>query len=76
MQSTVARHEGVDSGELWIGGQSVNDVTPSDRGVAMVFQSYALYPHMTVGENMGFALKMAKRPKARFSRTLLCGYSA
>jgi multiple sugar transport system ATP-binding protein len=60
---TIAGLEDADSGELFIGDQCVNDVSPSDRGVAMVFQSYALYPHMTVGENMGFALKMAKRSK-------------
>ncbi len=61
---TIAGLEDADSGDLFIGDQCVNDVSPSDRGVAMVFQSYALYPHMTVGENMGFALKMAKRSKA------------
>jgi multiple sugar transport system ATP-binding protein len=60
----IAGLEDITAGELRIGGERVEDVAPSDRGVAMVFQSYALYPHMTVGENMGFALKMAKRPKA------------
>ena len=60
----IAGLEEISDGELWIDGQCVNDVSPSDRGVAMVFQSYALYPHMTVAENMGFALKLAKRPKA------------
>jgi len=60
----IAGLEEISEGELSIGGECVNDVSPSDRGVAMVFQSYALYPHMTVAENMGFALKLAKRPKA------------
>lgn len=48
----------ISEGELYIDGRKVNDVDPADRGVAMVFQSYALYPHMTVAENMGFGLKM------------------
>jgi multiple sugar transport system ATP-binding protein len=60
----IAGLEEISDGELCIGGERVNDVSPSDRGVAMVFQSYALYPHMTVAENMGFALKLAGRPKA------------
>jgi multiple sugar transport system ATP-binding protein len=60
----IAGLEEITDGELCIGGRCVNDVSPSDRGVAMVFQSYALYPHMTVAENMGFALKLADRSKA------------
>ena len=52
------------AGDLFIDGQRVNDVDPAKRGTAMVFQSYALYPHMTVAENMGFGLKMAGEPKA------------
>ena len=64
MLRMVAGLEDADDGELWIGERCVNDISPADRGVAMVFQSYALYPHMTVRENMGFALKMAGRPKA------------
>ena len=52
-------------GEIRIGGERMEDVAPADRGVAMVFQSYALYPHMTVAQNLGFALKMAGRPKAQ-----------
>ena len=51
--------EDISSGELRIGDQVMNHVDPSKRGIAMVFQSYALYPHMTVRENMGFALKHA-----------------
>jgi len=60
----IAGLEEITDGELAIGERCVNDVSPSERGVAMVFQSYALYPHMTVAENMGFALKLAGRPKA------------
>jgi multiple sugar transport system ATP-binding protein len=55
----VAGLEDITDGELKIGGQVVNDRTPKDRDIAMVFQNYALYPHMTVRENMGFALKLA-----------------
>ena len=55
--------ENTSSGEIYIGENNVTDVEASDRGVAMVFQSYALYPHMTVRENMGFGLKMNKTPK-------------
>src|SRR5471030_2513274 len=58
----VAGLEDITSGELKIGGQIVNDKAPKDRDIAMVFQNYALYPHMTVRENMGFALKLAKTP--------------
>jgi multiple sugar transport system ATP-binding protein len=59
----IAGLEDITSGELRIGGKLVNNATPKDRDIAMVFQSYALYPHMTVRENMGFALKLAKAPK-------------
>ncbi len=60
----IAGLESITAGELLIDGQRANDLRPSDRGAAMVFQSYALYPHMTVAENMGFALKMAGVGKA------------
>jgi multiple sugar transport system ATP-binding protein len=60
----VAGLEDISSGQLKIGGQVVNDRAPKDRDIAMVFQNYALYPHMTVRENMGFALKLAKTPQA------------
>ncbi len=60
----IAGLETVSHGEIKIGGRVVNDVPARDRGIAMVFQSYALYPHMTVYENMAFALKVAKLPKA------------
>jgi multiple sugar transport system ATP-binding protein len=59
----VAGLEDITSGTLSIGGKVVNDVTPKDRDIAMVFQNYALYPHMTVAENIGFALKLRKLPK-------------
>ncbi len=59
----VAGLEDITSGELQIGGQRVNELPPSERAVAMVFQSYALYPHMTVAENMAFGLKVKKTPK-------------
>ncbi|MBV8656365.1 MAG: sn-glycerol-3-phosphate ABC transporter ATP-binding protein UgpC [Burkholderiales bacterium] len=60
----LAGLESISSGELRIGDRVVNDVPAAKRGVAMVFQSYALYPHMTVRENMAFGLKLAKRPLA------------
>ncbi|QCX26637.1 ABC transporter ATP-binding protein [Nocardioides jishulii] len=60
----LAGLEEVTSGEVRIDGVVVNDVPPKDRDIAMVFQSYALYPHMTVGDNMAFALKLAGVPKA------------
>jgi multiple sugar transport system ATP-binding protein len=59
----VAGLEDISDGQLKIGGQVVNDRAPKDRDIAMVFQNYALYPHMTVRENMGFALKLAKTPQ-------------
>ncbi len=60
----VAGLEDISDGELKIGGQIVNEKAPKDRDIAMVFQNYALYPHMTVRENMGFALKLAKTPQS------------
>ena len=59
----IAGLEDISEGELLIGGKRMNDVEPKDRDIAMVFQSYALYPHMTVYENMAFALKLRKTPK-------------
>ena len=64
----IAGLEDISSGELEIGGRPMTRVPPANRGVAMVFQSYALYPHMTVGENIGFGLKMANRPKPEIGR--------
>jgi multiple sugar transport system ATP-binding protein len=60
----IAGLEEITDGEIRIDGQRVNETAPKDRDIAMVFQNYALYPHMTVAENMGFALRLAKRPKA------------
>ena len=60
----VAGLEDISSGTLRIGGKAVNDVTPKDRDIAMVFQNYALYPHMSVAENIGFALRLRKLAKA------------
>ena len=64
----IAGLEEISSGELSIGGRVVNDVAPKDRDIAMVFQSYALYPHMTVRENMAFGLKLRKTSKAEIDR--------
>src|ERR1700750_3507792 len=64
----IAGLEDITSGELRIGGQVVTTKSPKDRDIAMVFQSYALYPHMTVRENMGFALKLAKTPQATITQ--------
>ena len=60
----IAGLEEISGGEMRIGDNVVNDVEPKDRDIAMVFQNYALYPHMTVRDNIGFALKLAKTPKA------------
>jgi multiple sugar transport system ATP-binding protein len=59
----VAGLEDISSGDLYIGGRRMNDVLERDRDIAMVFQNYALYPHMTVAQNIAFSLKLAKRPK-------------
>jgi len=60
----IAGLEEITSGEVWIGDKCVNDVAPKDRDIAMVFQNYALYPHMNVYENMAFGLRLRKVPKA------------
>ncbi len=60
----IAGLEDISDGELHIGGKLVNEVPPAERGIAMVFQSYALYPHMDLYENMAFGLRLAKLPKA------------
>jgi len=60
----IAGLEDATGGEVYIGDELANDIPPAKRGTAMVFQSYALYPHMTVAENMGFSLKLAGRPRA------------
>jgi multiple sugar transport system ATP-binding protein len=64
----VAGLEEISGGELYIGDTPMNDVEPKDRNIAMVFQNYALYPHMTVYENMAFALKLRREPKETIDR--------
>ena len=64
----IAGLEEITSGELWIGNTMVNDVEPKDRDIAMVFQSYALYPHMSVYDNMTFGLKLRKTPKEKVDK--------
>jgi multiple sugar transport system ATP-binding protein len=64
----LAGLEEIDEGEIYIGDRLVNDVPPKDRDIAMVFQSYALYPHMTVYDNMAFGLKLRKVPKQEIDR--------
>ena len=64
----IAGLEEISEGELYIGDQMVNDVAPKDRDIAMVFQNYALYPHMTVFDNMAFGLKLRKMPKAEIKK--------
>ena len=66
----VAGLEDITSGELIIDGKVMNDVEPKDRDIAMVFQSYALYPHMTVYDNMAFSLKLKKTPKDEIDRAV------
>ncbi len=64
----IAGLEEISGGEIWIGGDVVNDVPPRDRDIAMVFQNYALYPHMSVFDNMAFGLKLRKFPKDEIKR--------
>ena len=64
----IAGLEEISEGELYIGDRLVNDVAPKDRDIAMVFQNYALYPHMTVYDNMAFALKLRHTPKAEIDK--------
>src|ERR1700752_2220474 len=64
----IAGLEELSAGEIAIGGEIVNDLPPKDRDIAMVFQNYALYPHMTVAENMSFGLKLRKFPKAEIKQ--------
>ena len=66
----VAGLESITTGRLLIGGRIVNDMPPSERDIAMVFQSYALYPHMTVRENMAFALRLRKRPPSEIDASV------
>ena len=66
----IAGLEEISSGELWIGDKLVNDVEPKDRDIAMVFQNYALYPHMSVYDNMAFGLKLRKVPKDEIDKSV------
>ena len=66
----IAGLEDISSGELWIGDKLVNDVEPKDRDIAMVFQNYALYPHMSVYDNMAFGLKLRKVPKEKIDKAV------
>ena len=66
----IAGLEEISEGELWIDDKMVNDVAPKDRDIAMVFQNYALYPHMTVYDNMAFALKLRHTPKDEIDRAV------
>jgi len=68
MLRMIAGLEEISKGELYIGDRLVNDVPPKNRDIAMVFQNYALYPHMSVYKNMAFALKLARTPKAEIDR--------
>jgi multiple sugar transport system ATP-binding protein len=65
----IAGLEEITDGELTIGGRRMNEVPPRNRDIAMVFQSYALYPHMTVARNMGFPMEIARRPRSERGRT-------
>jgi len=70
----IAGLEDITDGEIMIGDRVVNDVAPKDRDIAMVFQNYALYPHMNVRDNMGFALKQRGVARAEIqARVLICG---
>src|SRR5215211_1388668 len=59
----IAGLEEITAGDIYIGGKRMNDVPEKDRDIAMVFQNYALYPHMSVAQNIGFSLKLMRRPK-------------
>ena len=67
----IAGLEEITSGDLTIAGRRMNEVEPAQRGLAMVFQSYALYPHMTVAQNMSFGLRMAHRPKVEIDEKVM-----
>ena len=64
----IAGLESIDRGDLFIGGRRVNELPPKDRNIAMVFQNYALYPHMSVAENLAFGLKLRKLPREEIEK--------
>jgi len=66
----VAGLEEITSGDIYIGDNIINDIEPKDRNIAMVFQNYALYPHLTVAQNMGFSLKLLKKSKVEIERAV------
>ena len=66
----IAGLEEITSGDIHIGGNLINDIEPKNRNIAMVFQNYALYPHLTVAKNMGFSLKLLKKSKAEIERAV------
>ncbi|HEV8221318.1 MAG TPA: ATP-binding cassette domain-containing protein, partial [Streptosporangiaceae bacterium] len=65
---SIAGLEEISSGTISIGGRVVNDLPPKDRDIAMVFQNYALYPHMTVEQNIGFGMRLRRKPKPEVKR--------
>ena len=67
----IAGLEDISGGQIWIGEQRVDTLPPAQRGLAMVFQNYALYPHMTVAENIGFSMKLAKLPRPRIAEAVM-----
>jgi multiple sugar transport system ATP-binding protein len=67
---TIAGLEDATSGQIHVNGRDITQLAPRDRGLAMVFQNYALYPHMTVRQNMGFALRLAQRPKSEIDQAV------
>ena len=64
----IVRLEDIDAGTISIGGRVINDFEPKHRDIAMVFKNYALYPHMSVAENMGFSLRLARHSKTEIAR--------
>ena len=74
----IAGLEEISKGDVLIDGNKVNDIPPKDRDIAMVFQNYALYPHMSVYDNMAFGLELRKYPKAEIKKRVLeaAGFSA
>src|ERR1700678_2471723 len=66
----IAGLEEITAGQLWIGERVVNDLSPKERDIAMIFQNYALYPHMSVASNIAFALKLRKVPKEQRERAV------
>ena len=68
---TIAGLEEITTGDLFIDGKRMNEIEPKDRDIAMVFQNYALYPHMTVFDNMAFGLKLRKVPKEEIEQKVL-----